>query len=134
MTKPLQIEKGRVFGKLTTVRSIMVPGKAHSMMECRCSCGQVVTVRRSALLAGGTTSCGCKRWRKHPYPSKLSFEERVVLNKLLEYPGVFVPHSDPDVHIANRLMARGMLSRIPGLVVSYAITPLGRKAHTPRTS
>lgn len=131
MTKPLQIDSGAKFGKLTTVRPVRVLGNKHTLMECVCSCGQFKVVRCSALLSGNSTSCGCNR-RQKPYPTKLSFDERVVLTKLLGYPTVWMPRSDPEIHTANRLTARGLVEYTEEGFCGYVITPAGRKAHTPR--
>lgn len=49
---------GQRFGRLEVLRrSTSKPNKPH--WECRCDCGQVVTVRGDCLRDGNTQSCGC---------------------------------------------------------------------------
>lgn len=53
---------GQRFGRLVVVREVQrQPWETHTkaMWECRCDCGQVVTVQSSNLRAGITRSCGC---------------------------------------------------------------------------
>jgi hypothetical protein len=46
---------------LTTISKLSrrKAGRAFVFWECRCECGQVVTVRQDSLRSGNTQSCGC---------------------------------------------------------------------------
>ena len=55
-------EIGQHFGKLVVQKIIMPENGEERKVECRCDCGNIVNVRKSALLNGHTKSCGnCKR-------------------------------------------------------------------------
>ncbi len=66
-TDPLSIIKvadraGQKFGRLTAVKPAgRYNGSRMVQWECRCDCGNIVTVCGGALQSGGTTSCGCSR-------------------------------------------------------------------------
>ncbi len=49
------ILEGSVFGRLTVKES------HHQRVQCQCSCGALVWVRKYDLLSGKTSSCGCLR-------------------------------------------------------------------------
>src|SRR5262245_23114078 len=51
---------GKVFGRLTVVARAENRGKQPCWL-CRCSCGEVRTVRGSDVRAGTSKSCGCLR-------------------------------------------------------------------------
>lgn len=55
---PLKEWVGRRFGKLVVV-SYAGKEKGCHLWQCRCDCGNEVTVRQSNLQDGGSTSCGC---------------------------------------------------------------------------
>lgn len=60
MSRPVQDLTGRVFGFLKVTRR--GPGSTSgATWHVRCECGNVRTVRASALLDGKTRSCGCLR-------------------------------------------------------------------------
>lgn len=51
------IEKGSVFGRLTTIE------ENRSHIKCLCECGNTSVVKRYHLISGNTRSCGCvKKW------------------------------------------------------------------------
>lgn len=50
---------GRVYGRLTVLKDFSYSGIRY--LECRCSCGTVVTVKKTNVLFGTTKSCGCVR-------------------------------------------------------------------------
>ena len=52
---------GKRFGNLVVIRKSEKKAKSGSMWECRCDCGNMVTVARCGLISGHTKSCGCKR-------------------------------------------------------------------------
>jgi len=49
--------EGQVFGRLTALEPVPMPGKLH--WRCRCSCGKEATIAASSLTSGRTRSCGC---------------------------------------------------------------------------
>lgn len=51
---------GEVYGNLVVTRFIEGVG-SESYCECKCACGNIVSVRASNLKNGNTTSCGCVR-------------------------------------------------------------------------
>ena len=51
--------KGTMFGHLKPYEHVV--GSLHSMWRCRCSCGNIITVRAENLVSGKTKSCGCTR-------------------------------------------------------------------------
>lgn len=76
MAHPLNDLTGQRFGRLTVIER--GPDYVHTTLRaygkdttyrtarwlCRCDCGGTTTATRGNLLAGITTSCGCKR-REH---------------------------------------------------------------------
>lgn len=74
---------GKKFGKLTALQRLPNQGR-RTIWECKCECGNIVSVRTENLRSGHTTSCGCKTRE----PSKrfidltgLQFGEWTVLAK-----------------------------------------------------
>lgn len=57
MSKRMDLN-GRKFGKLTVLKYSYV-SHGNSFWECRCDCGNTVTVQGGHLLSGHTLSCGC---------------------------------------------------------------------------
>ena len=53
---------GTRFGKLIVLKKSSQKAKSGSMFECRCDCGNVVTVARCSLISGHTKSCGCTHY------------------------------------------------------------------------
>lgn len=51
---------GQQFGRLTVEHRVF-EGTKNSRWQCRCICGSVTTIYRSALINGLTQSCGCLR-------------------------------------------------------------------------
>lgn len=59
--KKLEIT-GQKFGKLKVIAEADRPeGSPFTYWDCRCKCGETVTVRGVCLKNGNTTSCGCSR-------------------------------------------------------------------------
>ena len=58
------LAKGETFGFLKVEKRvenrIQPSGQAKTQYLCRCVCGNYVKVLRTHLVAGDTTSCGCK--------------------------------------------------------------------------
>ena len=52
---------GATFGRLTVTAFAGKDKAGHTMLECKCSCGNRTVVSRSNLSSGATTSCGCAR-------------------------------------------------------------------------
>ena len=62
MTKTASIiNPGDIFGRLTVINSkaSLMPHTGEWLVSVRCSCGTEKTVRKTSLLHGHTTSCGC---------------------------------------------------------------------------
>jgi len=57
-TKTLKLEIGMTFGRLEILR-YKGTKKKHSMWECCCTCGKIVTVQGTRLVTGRVKSCGC---------------------------------------------------------------------------
>lgn len=55
---------GQRFGKLTALRWTGEVKNSFYVWECRCDCGNIVTVQSGSLQSGNTRSCGC--YRKEP--------------------------------------------------------------------
>ena len=57
----IEIESGTRFGKLTVIRRDYSPKSEENSIwyECKCDCGNMVSVRKKLLLNGMTRSCGC---------------------------------------------------------------------------
>jgi len=49
---------GKVFGRLTVLSRLAVPGE-RTEYKCQCACGSTVVVKSNSLATGNTTSCGC---------------------------------------------------------------------------
>lgn len=62
MGKPLDLT-GQRFGYLTVIKEgpphIYPSGKARRTWECKCDCGNTITVKTNLLRNGHTKSCGC---------------------------------------------------------------------------
>lgn len=52
---------GKRFGRLTVIGTSKKKRKNDSFWACRCSCGELRTVRGADLKNGHTKSCGCAR-------------------------------------------------------------------------
>lgn len=53
-------ETGKQYGRLTVLRRGITPlGKYGVYWECRCLCGNIITVKGDYLRNGDTQSCGC---------------------------------------------------------------------------
>ena len=66
MSNPkLPIPVGQVFTRLTVLREVPHPegeNPPHQRwVECRCSCGELVTIRWDGVKNGRSKSCGCLR-------------------------------------------------------------------------
>lgn len=59
---------GMKFGCLTVVDYSGTDTRRKSVFECFCDCGNVINMRRNALLSGNTKSCGCRNIRKRLDP------------------------------------------------------------------
>lgn len=59
------IPKGSRFGKLTVIGDPIRQTGKQTFYECRCDCGNIVTVRSDRLSKGGQVSCGCSRRKPH---------------------------------------------------------------------
>ena len=57
-SKPREDLTGKQFGRLTVIKAVNKTGN-HIAWECKCSCGNIVTVETSHLKDGHTQSCGC---------------------------------------------------------------------------
>ncbi|MDP4117691.1 MAG: AP2 domain-containing protein [Bacillota bacterium] len=64
MAKVIDIT-GNKYGRLTVIKraenSVSPNGCVFAKWECRCDCGNVVTVKGYLLRSGNTKSCGCSR-------------------------------------------------------------------------
>ena len=55
---------GKKFGKLTVLAAVRVMAGGHMRWKwsCRCDCGRECVIRREAIVAGNTKTCGeCRR-------------------------------------------------------------------------
>ena len=61
-SKPVNID-GQRFGKLVVLRRNQEASKAvgHLIFDCRCDCGNEITVYGRELRSGRKASCGCER-------------------------------------------------------------------------
>lgn len=50
---------GMKFGRLTVLSSAQFQASKKKMWNCKCECGNYVTVRGTSLIGGITKSCGC---------------------------------------------------------------------------
>ncbi|RGF93308.1 hypothetical protein DXA02_07485 [Ruminococcus sp. AM54-1NS] len=50
---------GMKFGRLTVLSSAQFQASKKKMWNCKCECGNYVTVRGTSLTGGITKSCGC---------------------------------------------------------------------------
>ena len=60
MSKAIDLT-GQRFGRLTAVERVGTTKSRQSLWECKCDCGNEVTVLAYTLKSGRTTSCGCFR-------------------------------------------------------------------------
>lgn len=56
-------ERGQKFGSLTVIDIDW--NHKPTLATCQCDCGNVITIRKSHLKTGHTTSCGCKSHQNH---------------------------------------------------------------------
>ena len=52
---------GKIYGDLTVIKFSHYDKKRNSYWLCKCSCGKEKIVRRSHLISGGVSSCGCQK-------------------------------------------------------------------------
>lgn len=52
---------GKTFGKLTVVKFVGSTNTGNALWQCKCECGNTITVRSICLRKGETKSCGCLR-------------------------------------------------------------------------
>nr|DAH73276.1 MAG TPA: hypothetical protein [Caudoviricetes sp.] len=50
---------GKQYGRLTVIKYIGKDKYNNAMWECRCSCGNTITIRGATLRDGKARSCGC---------------------------------------------------------------------------
>lgn len=50
---------GKRFGRLIAVKLIGYDSRRSALWECKCDCGNTITLVSSALISGNTRSCGC---------------------------------------------------------------------------
>lgn len=81
MHPPLAVEPGRRYGRLVVIGEIESDLTGH-YMRVRCDCGELKTVRLSAMTTGNTLSCGCLR---RETSSRLGLEWNVK-HRLSEHP------------------------------------------------
>lgn len=79
---------GRDFGELHVLRRdadyVYASGRRDAMWLCRCSCGNLTSVRTANLVSGGTVSCGCMRaGRRFLTEFSASTQSRHVSSKVL---------------------------------------------------
>lgn len=58
---------GKWFGRLKVLKRSEISNKRYARYvywDCRCSCGNIVSVRSSSLTSGRSRSCGCSRIKK----------------------------------------------------------------------
>lgn len=72
---------GQRFGKLVAIERINQPNNRHEMWLCKCDCGNVTKTRKSRLLSGHTSSCGCGH-RKTPNLVGRRFGRLLVIDDL----------------------------------------------------
>ena len=68
---------GKHFGSLTVLSRNGKDNSGHNLCNCRCDCGNKITVRVSSLTTGNTKSCGCyhvKRIKKSNTTHGLSLD------------------------------------------------------------
>lgn len=53
--------RGQHFGLLTVIAKAESDANGKSMWICKCNCGRTCTKRRSKLIQGKATNCGCMR-------------------------------------------------------------------------
>jgi len=56
--KPIQLERGEKFDRLTVLRKLDIPG---NIWRCKCKCGNKISRSAAGLKAGYYKSCGCLR-------------------------------------------------------------------------
>ena len=57
----MQDISGNVYNDLTVISFHHFDKKRNSYWLCQCSCGKQKIVRKSHLISGGVSSCGCKK-------------------------------------------------------------------------
>lgn len=78
--KRVDDDTGRVFGELTVIGRVDM-NSSSPFLNCSCSCGEVIPVRRDLLIRGKKTSCGNKSKHKTLQP-KLIDEKGNIYGKL----------------------------------------------------
>jgi len=121
---------GRKFNRLTVLERLdRVSKLGHSIIcyRCACDCGKETVLVRSALLKGGTKSCGCVR--SPTIPKGTRFERLVVLQKVKESPGHFAYECQCDcgkrTTVNGTILKRGMTKSCGCLAIDKARLPDG---------
>jgi len=58
----VEVNNGDAYGKLTIIKEVearLYNSRSQRQVECKCSCGNVITVTLNGLRTGNTKSCGC---------------------------------------------------------------------------
>lgn len=55
---------GKKFGRLTVLKEIWNDDNGIHLLECKCDCGNIVTLRRNDVITMHTQSCGCLQKEK----------------------------------------------------------------------
>ena len=76
----IEVLPGDRYGQLTIVseaeRSVTASGRYRRAFNCRCDCGQTITVDLGNLRSGHSASCGCVKHRESPSRFKVMTGER----------------------------------------------------------
>ena len=78
---------GRQFGNLTVVKLDHMTRGGHNVWECKCCCGNTLTVRGAWLRKGMTVSCGCPLIETEEKPVTISVGQKVQFVQFEELNG-----------------------------------------------
>ena len=69
MSRRIEINKGDRFGELRILKEldqkIFPSGDKKRMFQCKCHCGEVLSIQLNHLRSGYSKTCGCSRGQKH---------------------------------------------------------------------
>ena len=82
--KPVDLTD-RTFGKLRVLKKADITQCGHTVWECECECGNVVSVMGSSLTSGKTKSCGCNRFTRKNTLVGMTFGMVTVVERIGDY-------------------------------------------------
>lgn len=92
-SKLKEIPIGTKFGKLTVISEPKIKNGTLGFYDCKCDCGNIITIQGVDLRSGNTSSCGCIKSKGELFVGQtllklgLTFEKEYKFQNLLSQKG-----------------------------------------------